>query len=662
MSNFKPPYIGAAFYPEVWDKSETAKDIARMNAAGINMVRLGEYAWSYLEPKEGLYNFKWLHEVIAELENNKIAITLCTPTAAPPEWLIAGYPEVLAVREDKEQCNTDIKRSYCPNSPLYRAFSEKITGLLVKEFSRYKAIVAWQIDNEFGSEFTSCRCTACRTGFQKYLQKKYKTLKNLNAVWGMGRWNQSYNYFERIPLPDKSSVNQPALYYNYKEFISLSFAGFAGIQEKIIRKGSSVSVTTNGMPSLHKIDYQELFKNLDFPTLDLYISEKYLWKYIYEFDWMRPFKNKPYWIMETPSTWAGRLVPDRSFINKSCLRAKMWLAYALGGETVSFWHWRAHWSGQESERISVPRFCGEPTLAEKSLRVVIEELNKTKELLTKTKVKKPESALHLSYQAMWIFDYGVVAGIKYDDELTQFYKVFLDQNIPRDIIFTEADPSGYKTVFSPFLPVINGVLLEKMKDFILKGGTWIVGPLSGFRSAANTAHNESEPGLLEDLFKIQIRHRFLLTGDDSEPVYINWGAMGKVRCRKFAVSIELKGHGKVLAKYSDGPGAGMNAIVEVPFGKGKVVLLGTLPAYEKLKIWINEIAGADKCKIVKTGAEGIVIAERVDAAGKSIAFIIVEHAGKGGLVTLTKSLKNAFTGKKLKKNLKLAPYDVIVLV
>ena len=61
MNKFAPPYLGAAYYPEVWDKGDIDKDIQRMKDFGINVVRIAEFAWAFMEPAEGKYNFGWLH-------------------------------------------------------------------------------------------------------------------------------------------------------------------------------------------------------------------------------------------------------------------------------------------------------------------------------------------------------------------------------------------------------------------------------------------------------------------------------------------------------------------------------------------------------------------------------------------------------------------------
>src|SRR6266567_1007022 len=52
-----PPLIlGTAWYPEQWPESRWDADLALMQEAGIHMVRVGEFAWSRMEPGEGQYD------------------------------------------------------------------------------------------------------------------------------------------------------------------------------------------------------------------------------------------------------------------------------------------------------------------------------------------------------------------------------------------------------------------------------------------------------------------------------------------------------------------------------------------------------------------------------------------------------------------------------
>ena len=52
--------LGVCYYPEHWSKTIWADDARRMRDMGINFVRIGEFAWSRMEPKRGAYDFGWL--------------------------------------------------------------------------------------------------------------------------------------------------------------------------------------------------------------------------------------------------------------------------------------------------------------------------------------------------------------------------------------------------------------------------------------------------------------------------------------------------------------------------------------------------------------------------------------------------------------------------
>jgi beta-galactosidase len=68
-----------------------------MAAAGFNAVRLAEFAWHIIEPHEGTFDFDLFDRAIDVLGKAGIKTIMCTPTATPPRWLTARYPEVLRV-------------------------------------------------------------------------------------------------------------------------------------------------------------------------------------------------------------------------------------------------------------------------------------------------------------------------------------------------------------------------------------------------------------------------------------------------------------------------------------------------------------------------------------------------------------------------------------
>ena len=125
-TKFKPPYLGVAYYPEDWDESVMAEDIAMMKKAGINVARIAEFAWSKMEKREGEFTFGWLHKVVDALGEAGIATVLCTPSATPPRWLSVKYPDVMVEKENGEVRNHGARRNCCSNNPHYIKYSLRI--------------------------------------------------------------------------------------------------------------------------------------------------------------------------------------------------------------------------------------------------------------------------------------------------------------------------------------------------------------------------------------------------------------------------------------------------------------------------------------------------------------------------------------------------------
>ena len=52
--------LGCCYYPEHWPEDMWAGDAQRMVDMGLSLVRIGEFAWSKLEPEPGQYDWDWL--------------------------------------------------------------------------------------------------------------------------------------------------------------------------------------------------------------------------------------------------------------------------------------------------------------------------------------------------------------------------------------------------------------------------------------------------------------------------------------------------------------------------------------------------------------------------------------------------------------------------
>ena len=83
---------GADYNPDQWPEEVWDDDVRLMREAGVNIVSLGIFAWSRIQPAEDVWDFEWLDRVIEKLHAGGIQVNLATATASPPPWVSATTP------------------------------------------------------------------------------------------------------------------------------------------------------------------------------------------------------------------------------------------------------------------------------------------------------------------------------------------------------------------------------------------------------------------------------------------------------------------------------------------------------------------------------------------------------------------------------------------
>ena len=92
--------LGTSYYPEITEESEWNQDLLNIRSASMDTIRIGEFTWSAMEPREGDYQFGWLDRFIDLADSLNFKLIIGTPTATPPPWLTTQYPEIMVERKD----------------------------------------------------------------------------------------------------------------------------------------------------------------------------------------------------------------------------------------------------------------------------------------------------------------------------------------------------------------------------------------------------------------------------------------------------------------------------------------------------------------------------------------------------------------------------------
>ena len=266
-SGHLPLLFGTDYYPDQTPESLWEQDAAAMAAAGITNVRIAEFAWGLMEPREGGFDFKWLERVVGILHGQGISVILGTPSAAPPPWLTQKYPEVLMVNEHGVTLSPGTRRFTCPTNAIYRRLSLAIATEMARAFNSTPGVIGWQIDNELTlGESGRCYCRFCREGFQRWLRDRYPSLDAINQAWGTVFWSNTYTDFSQIPVPLPSGAPpNPGFALDYDRYQSFANVSFLEEQLAMLRKLCPTHfVTTNNVGLVDTIDMRDLYRNLDF--------------------------------------------------------------------------------------------------------------------------------------------------------------------------------------------------------------------------------------------------------------------------------------------------------------------------------------------------------------------------------------------------------------
>ncbi|MCI0512968.1 beta-galactosidase [candidate division KSB1 bacterium] len=652
-------YHSAAYYPELWPLTQIDADLAEMKAVGLNAVRIGEFAWSRLEPEEGRYDFDWLQLVLDKLQAVPMHAILCTPTPTPPAWLTEKYPEMLFVNRQGRTMIHGARRHYCYNSPIYRAYAGKITEQLAQRFGKHPALIGWQTDNEFFCHVEACFCPGCKNEFHHWLEQKYQSIDNLNRAWGTHIWSEYYNHWAQIPQPfPTAAAHNPSLETAYLQFASESMVAFQKVQLDIIRAYSSQPITHNGMPPFHHLDYDALFADLDFPSMDAYIDVADWWRVFFEFDWMRSKLPARFWMIETDPGWNGGGSSHRDVDPAGFVRMKGLATYGFGGQGISYWLWRQQRTGCEMVHGSVIYAWGKPTPRWPEIHGLSNSIPKIETFITETALPPAEIALHYSNRGHIMLDVEPLANNFqfYQTWFNEAYRPLLATGLFRDVIFETAPVDNYRIVFTPFLPVFTEALLQKMQRFVEHGGIWMVGPMSAYRTPEHTVPTNAALGAFETWAGVPTTYSFPLTdgktrirlADGTETVGKYWG-----------FSFGDLSDAQSLGKYTTEPAPNQHWGYVRTIGNGKLIVLGSVIGTDVLQHFLSQLFKTVDFNHHYTVSWGTTVAPRI---GKTRAgLVIVNWDGHGGWVTVPQPGVDLLSGKSYQGEIQVGSFEVLML-
>ncbi len=613
-----PLYLGTAWYPEQWPEERWDADLDLMEKAGVRFCRIGEFAWSRMEPSEGHYDLEWLEHAVRAAERHHIQIVLGTPSAAPPAWLTQTYPETLRVNEDGRPDEHGNRQQFNWSNAKYRELAHGVAEKMAERFGHDPDVIGWQIDNEYAEVSFDA---GTKKLFQDWVKARYGTLENLNARWTTSYWSETYQNWDQIPI--QTGYGNPGLLLSWKRFVSDTWRSYQKNQIDAIRAHSDKRqwITTNMMGWFDGYDHYTVAQDLDMASWDDYVGTGHLdpVRNGAAHDLMRGLLRKNFWVMETQPgfvNWSA----DNNSLDKGEVRAMAWHDIGHGADAVSYWQWRSALNGQEEYHGTLVGADGTPVPLYAEVAQLGAEFAKAGPALKGTAVVSQVAVLQ-DYDSRWAIDWQRHNKASSPiDQIVQYYGAVRAVAHSVDAVSPKVDLSQYKLVVAPALNVMTDEVAKNLIAYVKGGGNLVLGQRSGMKNGDNGLAVERQPGPLSELLGGRVEQFYAL--DSTVPVSGVWGSgPTKVWAEQLGLT---NPETKVLMTYGKSNGwlDGQPAAITRKVGKGSVTYIGADLGPEQMAAagkWMVEMSGV----AVPFGAlpEGVDLYER-KGEGKDVWILI----------------------------------------
>lgn len=601
--------LGAPHYPEHVDESYWVRDAERMAAAGFNTVRMGEFAWHIFEPREGRFDFELFDGAIAVLGRHGIRTILCTPTATPPRWLTAHYPEVLRVDGGGRRASHGSRQHADTASPVFRMHSRRITQAMAEHYRNNPDIVGWQTDNELNTSASESFSAATRREFQVYLEHRYDTVDALNFAWGGDFWATRYDNFDQIvlPLDQAPGFASPGHVQDYHRFLAFATARFQHDQVEILRATNPAWFIFHNLGRLDDIDLRGQFSaDLDFAGYDVYpmlydemqrvggIAEMQA----LHLDVCRGFSGN-FIVPEQQSGFGAQPAFSTLTPEPGEMRRMAYTSVARGADGVMFFRWRPAHFGAEIYWMGIIDHDDIPRRRYAEAKQFAGEINRIKDQILGTHVHMDVGIAGADFdnqEAHRAYPIGLPS--PHDDALI-LHRHCYQTGIACGYIHPEDDLSPLKVLYVPHWLMWRDDWTERLEAFARDGGTVILSARTGSRDANNHIIREPAPGRsLSALAGITVEEFGRLANVDGDGLFQRGGRYGGGAAREILpaesarrrYTMKIGNHevvaahmyellspaegAEILGTWSNRFANGQAAIVSRQVGKGRVVYLG----------------------------------------------------------------------------------------
>jgi beta-galactosidase len=614
---------GGDYNPEQWPASTWREDVALMREAGVTLVTVGVFAWAWLEPAEGRYEFGWLDEIVDLLAAHDLKVDLATATASPPPWFSHTYPQTLPVDADGRRLSYGSRQAYCPSSPIYRDAAVRLAEQLAHRYREHPALALWHVGNEYGCHVSRCYCDVSASAFRSWLRRRYDDdLDALNAAWGTAFWSQRHTDWEQVIPPRATpTFGNPTQALDFRRFASDELLDCYRAERDALRRVTpDIPVTTNLMAGMFwDLDYWSWARELDLVSTDHYLRAELdpVTDLAFAADLTRSLAGGRPWLLMEHSTSAVNWQPHNLAKTPGQMRRNSLTHVARGSDGAMFFQWRASVAGAEKFHSGMVPHAGTDTRVWREVVELGHDLGALAEVAGSS-VEPAEVALLLDWSSLWAGGLPAHPSADLDavGELKAWHAALHHAGVTADFAHPTADLSTYRLVLAPSLYLLDDAGSANLHRYVSAGGRLVVGPFSGVVDD----NDHVRPDRLRDLLGVRVEEFHPLP--PAGKVDLDDGGVGRVwteLTHPDGADVEVR-YAANPSGYPDAALAGAPGLTRHGYGRGQAWYLTTLPDPAALDRWIPRFVEA--ANVSPTGWAGVEAVRRRQPSGQSYLFLI----------------------------------------
>ncbi|MBO4391353.1 MAG: beta-galactosidase [Lachnospiraceae bacterium] len=689
-------YFGCAYYDEYMPVDRIGQDFDLMEKAGMNVVRVGDANWATIEPRDGSFDFAHLHRELSAAAIREIRVIVCVPTCVIPSWLAMKYP---SIRANARGGKTPSGRIFVNDltHPGFLRHAERMIRRLMDEVKNYPNVIGFQADSQ--TRMGEAYSEETQALFIRKMKEHYPDLKKFCREFGLDHWSGRIDTWD--DFPDLRTVTGGSLHAAYQRFLRDCAGAFLAWECSILREYMKPDqfITHNFAMTLPggftaidpEVEQEEAAAPLDIAGIDLMHGMQNRFdahSSAFAGTLARSMKRSPYLVLGAQAQGFPSDLPY-----EGQLRLAAFTQLSCGANGILYENWHSPHNGPEAYRRGILGHDLTPNAAYREIADFGKEIRPVEPHLLNLK-KHPDVAILADHSSLTgLEEHPVSESLSYNRIFREYFDACHELNLECDILWPEDQltSGSYKFLIVPALYSASEELIEKLKQYILPGGTMLLTYRSCTADEEQKIYHDAAPHKMTDCLGASVENFTIPDGEHlvftdlftkKLPAQKGEGKRPKIKAEDHPVTgwmelIKAGAKTEVLATYEPSRFGEYAAVVHHKYGDGHIIYQGCHMEAESLKLLIRRLLAEDMAGIplpeynyplaAHTGVNdfGRTVRYFLNCSGETITFT---YRGEKGRILITSGYQDRenVTEESFEKinsgaELFLAPWDLIVI-